>query len=692
MKYTSRQSLTRILIFIIASGIVFYLLPRNNRQNYIYEENRPWTHALLTAPFDIPVYRDSASVNMLIDSINASFIPVYKRDNTIAASINERINALHSISASQKAEAINVIDHLYNIGIISPETSEMVSDGILSEVRIIEDAVAVEIPATTFKSQRNAYAYIDSVIHDPDIRHALQDIKLSTLLSPNIVNDTAETSRLYNEKTLPVKAAIGVIQQGERIIDRGDIVTPKLNQILMTYETMVNNRDTATTTKDINTSIGQILFTFILFGLQYIFLFLYRRESFDNLRQLLAIILLLVSFYVLAAVLSASFSIGLYLVPFSILAILMVVFFDRKTAMFTYLIEILLCTFFSSFQLEYIFIEIVVGVVTIFSLQELSRRSQLLRTAIIVFLCYVLSYVAIELMTTAGLSALSGRLIGYFAINMVLITFAYILIFIFEKLFGLISSVTLVELSDINNPLLRELSEECPGTFQHSMAVSNLASNAATRIGANVQLVRAGALYHDIGKINNPAFFTENQHGVNPHDALSPVQSARILLNHIHDGVKRADKAKLPKVLRDLILQHHGKGKAKYFYTIYCRQHPDEEVDESLFTYPGPNPQTKEASLLMMADTVEAASRSLTDHSPAAIAEMVNRLIDAQVNDGLHRESPLSFRDIQTIKESFITRLRTMYHSRVSYPAPEKTHRPSTDTSSTDSGNDTVKK
>ena len=303
------------------------------------------------------------------------------------------------------------------------------------------------------------------------------------------------------------------------------------------------------------------------------------------------------------------------------------------------------------------------------------------------FAAYVVSYVGFELMTTGSLSALSGRLIGYFGINAVLISFAYILIFIFEKLFGMVSVVTLVELSDINNKVLRELSQECPGTFQHSMAVSNLATEAAHRIGANVQLVRAGALYHDIGKIDNPAFFTENQHGVNPHDTLTPEQSAGIIIRHVTDGLRRAERAKLPPVIRDFISQHHGKGKAKYFYTMYCRNHPDGEKDAAAFTYPGPNPQTREASLLMMADSVEAASRSLSDHSQQAITDLVNRLIDGQVADGLHNDSPLSFRDIRDIKQCFISRLRSMYHARVSYPPEMKGTKNTTenDTAASDS-------
>ena len=350
------------------------------------------------------------------------------------------------------------------------------------------------------------------------------------------------------------------------------------------------------------------------------------------------------------------------------LPVIVTVFYDSRTAFFVYIIELTLCSVVASFPLEFLFVEIMAGTAVIFSLKELSRRSELLRSAAIAFLAYVVSYVGFELMTTGSLSSLSWRLIGYFGINTVLISFAYILIFIVEKLFGMVSVVTLVELSDINNKILRELSQECPGTFQHSMAVSNLATEAAHRIGANVQLVRAGALYHDIGKIDNPAFFTENQHGVNPHDTLNPMQSAGIIIRHVADGLKKAEKAKLPSVIRDFISQHHGRGKAKYFFTMYCRQNPDGEADAEAFTYPGPNPQTREASLLMMADSVEAASRSLSDYSAKSISMLVNRIIDSQIADGLHNESTISFRDVPVIKEAFIKRLKTMYHARVAYP------------------------
>lgn len=669
-KYLSRFNLSRAALFIAVAAVVVYFLPRTDRTQLSYEPGRPWIHPLLTAPFDIPVYRDSISTRALIDSINDNFTPVYKIVSSPRDTLVERINRSSSLSTTQRSRLSAVIDTLYAHGVADLETAK----GLHSKgnMAVVQDNIITIHDASGVRSQREAYAWVDSVVRDPASRHALQQMQLSRLLMPNLWLDTVENTRLYNERLQPVTAAISVIQQGERIIDRGDVVTPQLDTILSTYESMAADRYSFTSSQRLYTMLGQVLMAIIVMSLIYLYLYLYRRDIYDSMRSMTAIMTLLTGFYILAVFANGATPMGVFLVPFAMIAILMVVFFDSSTALFLYLLEIIVCTSFTSYSLEFFFIEMTVGIAAIFSMRELSRRSQLLRTAIIVFGAYVFSYLAIELMATAAINTFSWRVVGYFAVNMVLITFAYILIFIFEKLFGLISSVTLVELSDINNPLLRQLSEQCPGTFQHSMAVSNLASNAAARIGANVLLVRAGALYHDIGKTNNPAFFTENQYGVNPHDALSPEQSARVLHNHIFDGLRMADKEKLPQVLRDLIAQHHGRGKAKYFYTKYQQQHPDEVIDDALFTYPGPNPQTREASLLMMADSVEAASRSMTDHSPEAISQLVNRIIDSQVDDGLHRESPLSFRDIQLAKESFIARLRTMYHSRIAYPPSPK--------------------
>lgn len=676
------------LIFVVATVVMVYFMPRDSRHKYNYEANRPWNYSLLTAPFDITIYRDSATVKAMTDSVERTMVPIYCRDSDVGARAIDAVTSADSLPQGVRRRLVSILRDLYGRGIVDQGTATLISRGSLPEVKFNENNVNISYATGSFVSQRDAYALIDSLNHDADGRRAMQALNMASLLQPNIVEDKEATKQYHEALIQPIVAGIGVIQKGERIISQGDIVTPQLYQILQNYESTLDKQSSNDRRRLGNTLTGQSLFVMLMVGLIYGFMVMYYPRKLERPKELLALMILVVLFFVLTVAMSRAFASGAYLSPIAILPIMVSVFYDSRTAFFVYVVEVVLCSVLSAFPLEFIFIELVAGTAVIFSIKDLSRRSELLRSAAIGFGGYLAAYVGVELMTAGSLGALSWRVIGFFGVNAVLISFAYILILIFEKLFGMVSVVTLVELSDINTPLLRELSQECPGTFQHSMAVSNLATEAAHRIGANVQLVRAGALYHDIGKIDNPAFFTENQYGVNPHDALTPLQSARIITRHISDGLKRAEKVKLPGLVKDLIVQHHGKGKAKYFYNTYCRMHPDEEVDPEPFTYPGPNPQTKEASLLMMADTVEAASRSLTDYSQEAIRGLVDRLIDAQVADGLHNDSQLSFRDIKEIKECFIQRLRSMYHARVSYPADVKHKEKSAEDGATDNETD----
>ena len=672
MKFPSKKTIIRSLMFIISVGIILYFLPRKNERQYLYEVNRPWSYSLLTAPFDIPIQLDSIRVQEVKDSINNVFIPVYKRNNDDSKAAIDAyslaLNANQSVSIYEKAKLINALKEIYNNGIVDLNTYNAITSGKLSRMRFIDGNRIINKSTNNLLSARKAYTTIDSLLKSESLNTSIAATELSKFLAPNISYDSIESNRLYQDICQKAMAPIGIIQNGERIIDRGEKVTPQLYTILQTYEQMLQERK-ANKHQQIYPVLGQLLFVIILLSALFYYLYFMRNELFANTRAMLFIMLMVVGFVVFSVAMKNTFANGLYLVPFTIIAIMMVVFFDSRTALFCHIIETMLCSCIANVAFEFIFVQFIAGVTAIYSLKELTRRSQLIQTAFLVFTAYSLSYIAVEVISSGTISGIDLRIFGIFAINSVLISFAYILIFVFEKLFGFTSIVTLVELSDINNPLLRELSEECPGTFQHSLSVSNLAYEAAHRIGANAQLVRAGALYHDIGKITNPAFFTENQHGVNPHDALNPMQSARIVIAHVTDGLKRAEKAKLPSVIKDFISEHHGCGKAKYFYNTYCNQHPDEEVDTASFIYPGPNPKSKETSILMMADTVEAASRSLPDHTPEAIENLVNRLIDSQIADGLHNDSLLSFKDVREIKESFISRLRTMYHARISYPS-----------------------
>lgn len=689
MKPTSRSTLIRSLIFVAAAAILLYLLPRGGKDRYSYELGKPWSYSLLTAPSDMPIYLDSLSVKHTKDSIDATFQPVYKRLNTdekeTLSEIARRVNSLSSgLSPLQRNKVISEIKKIIDNGIVDQATYSEIKRGRLPNIRFIHDNVAISVPTGGYYSPRMAYTRLDSILPGTVYHAVLESINIPDHLTANIVLDTMATERLREEMYQKALAPIGLLQQGERIIDRGDIVTPQHFSLLHTYEQIMSEKTSRTSRENIYILLGQMLYIIILLGALYCYLYFFRPAILYDNRSIILIMSLVTGCTLLVFGMSTAFRMGLYLVPFVIIPIMMVVFFDSRTALFCHMVEIMLCAIIAPSPLEFIFLEFIAGLAAINSLKDLSRRSQLLRTAVLVFLTYSVGYFAIDILLTGSPDKLVPRMFGSFGINAVFVSFAYIMIFVVEKIFGFTSKVTLVELSDVNNPILRELSEQCPGTFQHSMQVSNLAAEAAHRIGANVQLVRAGALYHDIGKIENPAFFTENQHGVNPHLALSPEQSARVVIAHVPDGLKRAEKGKLPMVIKDFISQHHGKGKARYFYTTYCNAHPDEEVDPAPFTYPGPNPQTKETSILMMADAVEAASRSLQEHTPAAISALVDRIIDSQIDEGLLSESPLSFRDIAAIKASFNERLRTMYHARVSYPekiagpkAPDSDNAPS---------------
>lgn len=675
---TQRKISLRVLLFVAAVTLIVYFLPRTDKDHYIYEVNRPWSYALLTAPFDIPVHLDSASMALVKDSIDMHFEPVYVRDlaaeKTLISDYTMRLNSTPglNITPAQKNQIIKAIREVYDNGIVDRDTYQRIAAGNLPSVRFVHDNVAISMPTRNYLSAFRAYEHMDSVLRDRDVRVALTATRLSDMLQPNISLDTLTSKRLIDEAYQKAMAPIGVIQQGERIIDKGDIVNTRLATILDTYEEMIEDRGQGTISQHHYPVAGQILYMLILFGALYGYLFFFRPKYFDDDRTVVFLMSLVTVFTLFAFAMQATFRMGLYIAPFTMIPILVLVFLDSRTAYFVHLVEVLTCAIISAYPSEFIYLQFIAGVVAIDSLKDLTSRSQLIRTAAFIFVAYSLSYVSIEVMQTGTLNKMEGRTFGCFGINAILISFSYVLMFLVERVFGYTSRVTLVELSDTNSPLLRELSEECPGTFNHSMAVSNLASAAAQAIGANVQMVRTGALYHDIGKIKNPAFFTENQHGINPHDSLDPIQSSRVVTGHVRDGLAMAEKAKLPEKIREFITEHHGAGKARYFYNTYCNLHPGEEVDPAPFTYPGPNPQSKETSLLMMADAVEAASRSLKEHTPEAISGLVNKIIDGQIAEGLHNESPISFRDVQAVKESFIQRLRTMYHSRISYPELKK--------------------
>lgn len=460
-----------------------------------------------------------------------------------------------------------------------------------------------------------------------------------------------------------------MVQAGERIIDRGEIVTPQIYEVLNSLKRVTEERSGKTDNR-VWMIVGQVILVLVLMGSFYLFLLFFRPNEYKNRQHVMFMLLLIVTFVTLTAI-SVRFTdaFNVYIIPYAIVTILIRTFIDSRTALFASLITIILSGLMLPFLFEFIVIQITVSMTSVFMLKELTERSQLIRSSFFILLTYSLVYTGLTLHMERDISRIDWYMFLYFLINFIFIMFSYSLVYLIEKSFGFISGVSLVELSNINKPLLKELSEKAPGTFQHSMQVSNLAMEAAEKIGANSSLIRTGALYHDIGKMVNPAFFTENQTpSMNPHEGLPFEESARIIINHVRDGVKIAQKHNLPKQIIEFIETHHGTSMPKYFYISWKNANPGKEINEDLFKYPGPNPFTKETAILMMADTVEAASRSLKEYTEESIRTLVDTLIDNQVSEGYFKLAPITFKDVETVKNVFVEKLKIIYHTRIVYP------------------------
>ena len=679
----SQLNLIRFGLAIISVAVIMLILPRADHQSFSYEQNQPWKYPLLTADFDMPILRDSTSARLMRDSIDRVFVPFVKRDaeaeNANIVRFSKLIQDL--ASESEKTALVKLLRQTYATGVLDTELYENVASRGSHDLRLVEDtsgnAKSVRaVNAAEMLSPARAFARIDSLyaLAGKEVENRLSpevSKALNMCLNPNIVIDSVTDYRYRSQEYLNVNGAMGVIKKGQRIVDRGEIITPQVFTNLNTYLSMMSARQSD---KSIHTYfvLGQCLYIILVYTILYFFMSLYRYRFFANVRKMVFLMSFITLFVVFSILMFEYVANGVYLVPFAALPVIILVFFDSRTAIFALLTTVMIAALVAVDQFQFIFMELCVGLAATFSIRQLSRRSQLLRTAVISFIAYAVSYFTFCLISEGNLANFSPRFIGMFAINSVILSFAYILILIIEKVFGFTSTVTLVELSDINSPLLRQLAEEAPGTFQHSMQVSTLAAEAARAIGANTTLVRTGALYHDIGKMKSPIFFTENQHGVNPHAGLDPETSAHKIISHVTDGLAMASKDKLPHVIRDFISEHHGKGITKYFYNTAVNENPDKVIDKSKFQYPGPNPQTKETAILMMADSVEAASRSLQSYTPEAISNLVDKIIDTQIADGLLKEAPISFRDVETVKNTFKKRLSTIYHSRVAYPEMNK--------------------
>lgn len=661
--------------FILAIVIIAFFAPRETTKSYSEIEGKPWRYGLVTAPFDFPIYKPDSQLEFEKDSIMKEYVPYYSQDNTRAEK-SITIFTNDAKAANIPMEYITYVQkkmtNIYNVGLISISEYEKSGNGTLNQLYLINnDNIAGLRAVNSFYSSKLAYEKIINDIPDHLELSVIQSLNLNNYLFDNIIQDAELSLKAKNELLRKIPFAEGNVLAGQKIIDRGEIVTAKTIHILNSLQKMTEQREGSRTRLNLMIIGDVILFAALIIAFMTYLIF-FRPREYCIRRNVVFMLLMIVIFSVLTSVF-VKLNFNIYIIPYAIATIMVRTFIDSRTAMITHLVTALICSLMVPFPHEFLMLQIPLGFVCIFSLKDLSERSQLIRSSFYILLAYATLYIGVTLAINGNIKQIDPLMFLYFGINFMFVMFAYLLIYICEKVFGFISGVSMIELSNISKPLLQQLSEVAPGTFQHSMQVSNLAAAVATRIGANSQLVRTGALYHDIGKMVNPEFFTENQApGINPHAGLSCKESAQMIISHVSEGIKIAKKHNLPSQIIDFIATHHGLGKVKYFYNSYRNEHPDEEVDEADFCYPGPNPFSKETAILMMADTVEAASRSLQTYTEESIKELVDRLIDTQVSDGLLKNAPITFRDIEDAKTIFKEKLLTIYHSRIVYPELSK--------------------
>lgn len=674
---TWRDIAIRLAIVLATVAVIVWFMPRDNRVNFSYEINKPWRNPDLTAPFDFPIYKSEATLRAERDSAMKEYEPYYTLNKEVEGEQLRRFmqdydDGLPGLSADYKSIIYNRLHRLYAQGIVDKvEPVEGRPDSVRI-IRIINGKTAVSVE---LKSLYTTVAAYEQLFQDPMLSHIkelVQQLNLNNYIVPNLCLDVQRNEESRTELLAAVPQASGVAQRGQKIIDRGGIVDEKTSLVLESLQKEIERRS-----KDQSglrtTIMGQVLYVLLLIGCFTIFLSIFREDYFEKIRSAVMLYSLIILFSILASLLVSHNLLHVFIIPFAMVPIFIRVFMDSRTALMAHLVLVLIVACMLQHPLEFIAVQLVAGVVAIFSLRDLSSRSQLFWTAVLCTLAASLANFSLALINNSDIQRIDVGEFNYLVVCGVLLFCSYPLLYIIEKAFGYTSNITLIELSDMNKELLRRMSEVAPGTFNHSIQVGNLAAEIARKIGGNAQLVRTAALYHDIGKIQNPIYFTENQSGgINPHEHLSCLESAQMIISHVTEGLKLADKSNLPDVIKQFIATHHGQGKAKYFYVKWKNEHPDEDIDDLLFTYPGPNPYTKEQAVLMMADAVEAASRSLPDYTEQSIRTLVNRIIDSQVDDGFFRECPVTFRDIQYAKTVLIEKLKTIYHTRISYPELKK--------------------
>lgn len=669
-KYFGRhtQIVLHITLVIICICAIIYFMPREKYTSYSFEQGSPWNHEQIIADFDFVVKKDSKKVAEERDSIRNNFRPYFTYNGMPNTSEFKR-----KFPAEDMTEYINCLDALYKDGIVSDEDATIIRSRNNNEINFTYKGDTITKDAGRFVSISEAYETLlsaDTILTS----EMFATIEPDRLIVPNYVCDTLLSEKELKKLLNKVETRIGTVVKGQRIINKGDIIDSSTYRTLETYFSILNEIEAAkSTSSKMNIFFGQVLFIIICMFVLMSYIYIYRTDIATSNKKFTFTILSATIFPIIVGIIMEHGDISVFILPFAIVPMMLCLFIDHSTALITHCITIMMCSIMLGSPYEFVMLQTVAGVSAILSLKELSSRSQMFRCVFITLITYAITYMCYELIIESDFSKMKYNMYIYFSVSAALMLFVYPMMFIVEKVFGFISNVTLIELSNLNSKLLQRMSQEAPGTFQHSMQVGNLAAEAARALGANSLEVRTGALYHDIGKLNNPIYFTENQSGgINPHDALTPEESASIIIKHVTDGLSIAEHEHLPKKIKEFITTHHGTSKAGYFYITYKNAHPDEDIDEKIFTYPGTKPTTQEQAILMLADCVEAASHSIKEYTDENIEALVDKIVATKLQEKELDQAPLTFKDIDTIKTIFKKRLKAIYHTRVSYPNEKK--------------------
>ena len=663
----------KFVLVIVSTALVVYFMPRGDEFGYKYELNTPWNYGLLIANTKFPILKNDSTIRKEREMTMRNFQPYYNYDPSVRDSM---VNRLYKYAANewQGQNATMYVDHIadlldtiYKHGVLlSDDYTRVAETEHHKSIRKVHDNMAVSVPLNKVFSLRSAYAYIMKQDTARYSQLVLQQYNINELIQQNLFYDKMKSDEELDELLQGISSYNGFVQAGQKIVDRGETVTEEVYDVLHSYEKDYERRNISDTKIPYKT-MGQTIFILVIFISLITYLTLFRSDYFENARNVTLIFVLPVLFCIIASLMVSHKILNVFMLPVCLVPIVIRVFMDSRTAFMFHCGMVLIISMMLANNYEFIILQLVTGMVAIQTLRELSQRSQIVRTAFIIFLVYVIFYTGYSLHHENDIKMDTWMYIC-FTVNCVLLLFTYPFLWMLEKMFGFTSDVTLVELSNVHNPLLQRMTEVAPGTFQHSMQVANLSAEVANKIGAKAQLVRTGALYHDIGKIERPVFFTENQNGLSPHKHLTPLKSAEVIIAHVKNGVSLAEKNHIPESIKRFITTHHGRGKAKYFYITYKNEHPDEDVDETAFTYPGPNPSTKEEAILMMCDSVEAASRSLPEYTEDSINQLVDKIIDGQVTEGFFSDCSITFKEIGVAKAVLKDKLKTIYHTRISYP------------------------